>query len=390
MNEPEPHTRTSVTYAALFAGFILTGVVNTILGPLIPWLTARWRLSDVAAGALFTIQFAGGLAGGAVSGAIAARVGAGRTLCAGHALMAVGVAALALGDHRVGATGIAIAGLGLGFVIPTTNLMSARLAPNRPAAALGAVNLCWGIGAAIWPLIVTASVGRSLDAAMGGICALLVGMALIVVRVPFPREQVETASAPATSTMPAFVRLALFGACIALYSGSEAAIGGWITEYARRVDPLGAVEGWEVAAAAFWGGVTGGRALVAVALARRMETRALFAGLVVVFVTLALLLIAPGRSLIVPLAAICGMGFAPVFPVTVAALANEFPPRFAGPMVALGSAGAALLPWLVGVVSDRTGSLSIGMTILLLSVFVLFALQIVRLKPNRHQVTHSV
>jgi len=32
--------------AMLHAGFILTGVVNTMLGPMLPVLSARWALSD--------------------------------------------------------------------------------------------------------------------------------------------------------------------------------------------------------------------------------------------------------------------------------------------------------------------------------------------------------
>ena len=127
----------------LYAGFILTGIVNTLLGPVLPWLAARWSLSDAAAGLLFSVQFAGGLAGGLVSGAIASRAGAGRTMGAGHLMMAIGLAAVAVGGFHVGIAGMALSGLGLGFVIPTTNLMAARLEPERTAAGLGAVNLCW-------------------------------------------------------------------------------------------------------------------------------------------------------------------------------------------------------------------------------------------------------
>ncbi|HET7217387.1 MAG TPA: MFS transporter, partial [Vicinamibacterales bacterium] len=124
----------------LFAGFILTGIVNTLLGPLLPWLAMRWSLSDAAAGLLFSVQFAGGLAGGFVSGAIASRAGAGRTMGAGHLMMALGLAAVAAGGFHAGIAGMALSGVGLGFVIPTTNLMAARLEPEHAAASLGAVN----------------------------------------------------------------------------------------------------------------------------------------------------------------------------------------------------------------------------------------------------------
>ncbi len=384
MQRSPPHRR---SIGSLYVGFVLTGIVNTMLGPLLPWLTERWQLSDVAAGSLFTIQFAGGLAGGAVSGALAARYGTGTILATGHTLMAGGLASVAGGSYLVGAIGIAVAGLGLGLVIPTTNLMSARLSPHRPAAALGAVNLCWGLGAAIWPLIVTAVTARAaLGSALVGVGILLAAMALAVSRVPFPGDDVHVESG-SESRSPNLARLAMFGACVALYSGSEAAFGGWITEYTRRVAQAGSAVRWEAAASAFWGGVTAGRAAAAIFLVRRMEGPALFAGLGVVFTSIALVLIVPHPLVILPLCAICGLGFAPVFPVTVAALAQEFPARFAGPMVALGSAGAALLPWLVGVVSARTGSLTVGLATLLVSVMTLLVLHAMRVAswPARRQ-----
>jgi FHS family glucose/mannose:H+ symporter-like MFS transporter len=366
----------------LYAGFVLTGIVNTILGPVLPWLTARWSLSDASAGTLFTIQFAGGLTGGAVSGLIAARVGAAQTLAAGCVLMASGVLALALGDQALGSVGMCVAGLGLGFVIPTTNLMAARLAPHRSAAALGAVNLCWGLGAAIWPLTV------GIFAQRGGVqSALLLGVALLAIMAAcfavadFPVHAVKPPGVPMGLSGGALTRLATFGACIALYSGIEAAFGGWITEYARRLTQDHATTRWEVAAAAFWGGLTGGRAVVAVWLAGRLENVALFGGTALVAAAIAFVLAVPFVEPVLAGAVLCGIGLAPVFPVTVAALAREFPTSFAGPMVALGSVGAGTLPLIVGAISNRTGSLGSGLATLVVCVFMLAALQWLRLRP---------
>jgi FHS family glucose/mannose:H+ symporter-like MFS transporter len=371
---------TASTYVLLYAGFVLTGIVNTVLGPLLPWLVARWDLSDAAAGSLFTIQFAGGLAAGAVSGAVAAHVGVGRTMALGHTLMALGMMVVAWGGTAVGAVGIAIAGIGLGCVIPTTNLMAARLSPSRPAAALGAVNLCWGLGAAVWPLMVALFAEHaSIRAAVTFVCALLIAMAVAVITVGLPADQLRPTATNAPVPIP-IGKLALLGACIALYSGTEAAFGGWITEYTRRL--AGGLDGadWAFTASAFWGGLTGGRAGVAVWLSSRLERVALFGGLAVVSASLALiLLVSPGPTL-VALAAVCGIGLAPIFPVTVAALAREFPLSVAGPMVALGSAGAAVLPWLVGAIADRTASLPAGLAVLLASILILAALQVVRVR----------
>lgn len=366
----------------LFAGFILTGIVNTLLGPVLPWLAARWSLSDAAAGLLFSVQFTGGLLGGFVSGAFAARVGAGRTIGAGHAMMAIGLAAVAAGSFPAGIAGMALSGLGLGFVIPTTNLMAARLAPQRAAAALGAVNLCWGFGAAIWPLLVAAFTSRAgLAIGLSVVSVLLAAMSVLASRTTYPPARHAARPSAARRTDGA-LRLAIFGACIALYSGTEAAFGGWITEYARRLAGGGAAGGWEFAATTFWGGLTAGRAAVAVALAGHHEKAAMFVGLGVAISAILAVVLTPSVAVVLVGAALCGLGLAPVFPVTVAALSREFSTTVAGPMVALGSLGAGTLPLLVGAISDRSGSLTVGIAALLATGTILTLLETVVSRPS--------
>ena len=266
----------------LFAGFIVTGFVTTLLGPVLPWLTARWHLSDAAAGALFTIQFTGSIVVGAMSGLIVGRFGSARTLCAGYVLMAAGFAGLAVGDRILGTIAIAVAGIGLGCVVPTTNLLVARLAPERAASALGALNFCWGIGAATWPMIIarfTPVPGVRLALLLAAFLLLVVAARMVGARFPVHALRVPAGTPAALLSAR---RLAVFGFCIALYSGIESAFGGWITEYTRRLTIDAATMRWETIASAFWGGLAGGRGLVAIALARRFENATLFAGLLLV------------------------------------------------------------------------------------------------------------
>jgi len=256
--------------------------------------------------------------------------------------------------------------------------MSARLEPERAAAALGAVNLCWGFGAAIWPLGVAALTKRgSLTAGLAVVSVLLVAMAAWVARAEFPSSP-HAARDPRTGRAGSAVRLAIFGACIALYAGTEAAFGGWITEYARRLAGNTASGGWELAATTFWGGLTAGRAGVAIWLVGRLENVAMFTGLAVVAAAILLVITTPAVGVLLVCAAFCGIGLAPIFPVTVAALSREFSTGAAGPMVALGSLGAGTLPLMVGALSDRSGSLTIGLSSLVVSVAVLITLQIMR------------
>ncbi len=47
----------------IHAGFILTGMVTTLLGPILPTLSSKWSLDDLRAGYLFTAQFLGSIYG---------------------------------------------------------------------------------------------------------------------------------------------------------------------------------------------------------------------------------------------------------------------------------------------------------------------------------------
>jgi fucose permease len=51
-------------------------------------------------------------------------------------------------------------------------------------------------------------------------------------------------------------------------------------------------------------------------------------------------------------------------------------------MIALGSLGAATVPWLVGAISSRTGSLSSGLSALLVLLAVLVVLHVLRVKAG--------
>jgi fucose permease len=60
-----PRQRERQLTLLLHGGFLLIGVVTTLLGPILPMLAARWHLGDAELGWLFTAQFTGGILGSA-------------------------------------------------------------------------------------------------------------------------------------------------------------------------------------------------------------------------------------------------------------------------------------------------------------------------------------
>ena len=135
-------------------GFILTGVVTTLLAPIFPILSTRLSINDSQAGSLFTAQFVGSFLGMLCSTGLARRLGFSRTLVLGFGLMAIGVACLAIAGSPASIWSVFGFGTGLGIVIPISNLLISVSNPMRQASALNLLNFSWSIGAVVGPPLV--------------------------------------------------------------------------------------------------------------------------------------------------------------------------------------------------------------------------------------------
>src|SRR2546430_15812438 len=76
----------------LFAGFVLSGIATTIVGPMLPIFIRRWSLDDGQAGLFSSVQFLAALGGTLASSAIAGWWGYRPALVMGYALMGGGLA----------------------------------------------------------------------------------------------------------------------------------------------------------------------------------------------------------------------------------------------------------------------------------------------------------
>lgn len=357
-------------------------MATTLLGPMLPVLSARWAMSDAAAGALFSAQFAGTLTATFFSSLIAARTGAARALAIGFLLLALGIGALGVVPASLAFAVTVAYGLGLGLVLPLTNNVVAALAGPRAASALSLVNVAWGVGAMIWPLVVRGAmnfdvrIATTLLAASAVLTAVAWGSGHFAAVSAIVRltDGADTASVARPCPL-----VALYGVLILLYVGAETAISGWATEFARRMPDDGAL--WTYAATAFWGTQTAGRLAAPVSIRWIGEARLLRVSLVLgCGATLALAGFVSSALQVVVVAAITGFALAPVFPLLWARVMRDIAPVWPaaiGPLFAAGGIGGAVLPWLVGVVSSGTG-LAAGLFVPLTSLALMTGLSLVR------------
>lgn len=349
----------------IHVGFVLTGVMTTLLGPTLPILSARWSLNDAQAGYLFTSQFASSIIGVAISSWLIQRRGYRLTLMLGMVLMGLGAGVLATASWEVGLTSVGIYGAGYGVTSATANLLISELNPTRRAAALNLLNFSWGIGAVGCPFLVAIlQRANRMTVFWYGMALLLALEALCLALIRLPTLRSETRR-PGTSRIWKTRLFPTLGALFFVYVGTETSVGGWIASYARRID-LGPGTFWVMTPSFFWGALLVGRATAPLLLRRMRETSLASAGLVLSCVGVAVLLAAHGMTSIVLGAALAGLGLSSVFPINISLISRWFGDegvRFGGVMFALAGLGGATLPWLVGLFSVQTGNLKAGLVV---------------------------
>lgn len=355
---------TGSLHIPLHVGFVLTGMVTTLLGPILPHLADRWTLQDWQAGYLFTAQFVGSTMGVLLSSALLPRRGFRFSLVLGLAAMAAGVSALAAGPWLLGVASIWLYGIGLGLTIPAANLLVAESNPARDAAALNVLNLAWGMGAVGWPYLASRLHEAALLALGIGLALVAAGLASLPMR---SRESRPDPGSPQVKPSRGPAMLA-FGLLFFIYVGTENSLGGWVAAYARRLSERPDAD-WMLMPSLFWGGLLTGRAVAPGLLRLVPETALAMGGLLLASLGTAVLLGADGVARAGAGVALAGLGLASVFPIVIALMSRAFgagASRIAGRMFAVAGLGGATLPWLVGVVSTRFDSLRAGLVIPLL------------------------
>ncbi len=331
----------------LFAGFVLSGIATTIVGPMLPIFIRRWSLDDGQAGLFSTIQFLAGLGGTLASSAIAAWRGYKPALVLGYALMGGGLACLNANTHSVALTATAVFGLGYGLITPGTNLFVAELGGAKSASLLNQLNFAWGVGAMICSVLIAfalkhnaISILLAATALFGGI--LVVGLSFTSFGVQKHEKDVHAKGAvlPAAGLGITIAMAAMFFIYVAMENG----IGFWSAEF-------------------FYAGLTSGRAAAPLVL-KTLHERKLVLGALSLEAAASVLLIT-SRTLPVATTAVflAGLGCASVYPIFIAWLSRWYGARakkIGGILFALASLGGSAGSESIGVVSKFSGSLRAG------------------------------
>lgn len=346
-----------------------------------PFIRATFHLPLDALGTLLVMFTIGYLLASFSSGRLLAHMNVGALLACSCLLMAISLAGYALTSRWLWMVLLGlIAGVGSGAIDTGLNSYAATRFSRRTVNWLHA---CYGVGAAMGPLIMTAvlNAGQSWrwGYAIVALCQLAMAIAFGLTRELWttkkPGEQ-ATGERPAQSSRST-LRLPVAWLSIAIffvYTGLEAAAGTWAFSLFTEGRAV-AVREAGLWVSIYWGSLTAGR--LAFGFVAEWRAARLLLRLCLVGIALGAALIWLNLASLVSFLGLALMGFAagPLFPSMIAAtpgrLGEAHTANGVGFQMAAAVLGQSLLPAMVGVVANRLGLESVGPSLFLAALLLI-------------------
>ncbi|WP_433964041.1 MFS transporter [Tunturiibacter gelidiferens] len=367
-------------------GLMLAGLGTALLGPILPLLAKQWEMVDSQSGLLMTAKFCGAFLGGVT---VSQRLR--WSLLVGLFAGAAGFGGFALSPSMIlGCMGLFVGGFGLGQIITSINILAGRRFTAHRGSALSLLNFSFSLGAMLSALLAAWLLPHfALREVLMGFAGLFVmGLLALWMQMRGEVSGDENFDAVSIETGPPQIGLGgrvylYFAGLLVLYGGLETCLSGWLTTFALRYgNKTLAVS--EYTTLLLWMGLTFGRLGAAAVMLRVGEKTAQRWSLGLAAMFTAALAMAHSAGSIAGFAVVLGLSLAPFFPATFALLIAERPTaRQAGIVVAVSGLGAAALPWTMGVISTRKGSLQLALALPFVAALVLLAMS--RFPPRTRQ-----
>ena len=363
------------------------GICTTILGPILPALSARWNLNDTHAGALFTAQFVGSSLGG-----LLAAIHPYRCTLIGFITVTTAATLLTVANPFSAIPVLFVFGLGVGLVLTGINLTVSSTSGPKRGVTLSWLNFFWSLGATLCPILAGAFIAhRGLVVFLLMLPVWCICMTVLIgIHGEFrANNRVLPVQGARKAGNSVWFFVGYFAVLLFLYVGIETALGGWLSTLATRLRNVGDMGTFAVSVSSFfWLALLVGRALSPLLLKRIPETILQPVAVALSILSICLLAMARTYTGVAIASSVAGFSLAPVFPLSLSFfLSRADQSKSAGIVFAICGLGGAVLPWMTGAVSTYRQSLQWGLTIPLASAVLMLGLSLnyvlfIRARPS--------
>ena len=357
--------------AAILA-ILVYGVIAAMLGTLLPQLAERFHLSAAQQGTVALFQAIGLIVASVSVGPLIDNKGKKTGLVLGLAVIATALYALpnSTGYASVCAL-MLLLGLGGGIIVTGANALVSDISEERRASTLNLLNLFFGLGGLLTPLIGGVFLAGN-TIALCYLAAVLTTVTLLLhVVTPMPPPTGERgfklSEAGHILGRPVLYLLALF---LFLYVACEVGVWNWLTSY-LKTRGIPEADALKILSLGFALGLLLGRMVVSRILIKTPAvTVTLWSSVAMAIATFAMLQ-ASDPTLAAVMVFFAGVAMAPVFPTTLAMVGDAFPAGTAtamGIVITFGWVGLAVSSPIIGSVAGE-GNSNLGTALMLLPGF---------------------
>jgi fucose permease len=354
---PRSNIRSAIVLSATV--IFVYGTVASLLGTLLPSLSAHFHLSPEQNGYIAAVQAVGVALATLIAGPLMDSRGIKATLLGGLALMLSSLLGLLV---AIGWTTLIVAifvlGTGSGTVIVAANNLAGQVDEKQRASAVNLANTFFGLGGLATPFIAANLLSGNPIRLAYLVAALTAGALVMTLTAGIPVRLHEAFHISELVKIEPKSLLLLLGLVSFLYVGCEIAFWNWLPKYlmSRGNDARTALN---ILGLGFACGMMAGR-LLALPLLRRASPAAvcILAGAAMAPTTFATVHIASSTLAFVAVF-LSGVSMGPVFPSALGITSDSFP-RMTGTCIGLvitaGWCGAAISSWIIGSIAGSDPS----------------------------------
>jgi MFS family permease len=312
----------NLVFTAACLGMLLFGVVLISLGSLLPSLTKKFVMDEIAAGSLATLLPFGILAGSVVFGPVVDRYGHKSLLIICSLLVLLGLEGIAFtNDFLILQISVFITGIGGGALNGGTNALVSDISSEGKGANLSLLGVFFGVGALGMPAvlgILSKNFSYEVITAGIGLAVIIPVVFFIAIKFPVPKQPQGLPVKQGLNMIKDPVLL-LFAAILFFESGMEGIVSNWTTTFLIKdinINPESAL----FSLSYFILGLTLTRLLLGGLLKirqRRTLPVVLYVSVGIILTGSLVIIYAVSYSLVLTGLILLGIGFAAVFPVVL-------------------------------------------------------------------------
>ena len=359
-----------------YAVYLVSGLMNTMLGVLMPYLGEEYGLGYSLRGMLLSAVQVGNVTAMFLSGVLPFILGRKGNTVLFTSLMVIGYLVMLLsGNPALLFVAFLFTGLGRGTLVNISNVVVGESARNK-GGALNLLHACFALGAFLAPLLVISTISLSWRVAPSIALALMtLGIILILTSTlsskPSKREKGK-------GVIPRTLDFYLDMGILFSYVAAEAGLVGWLVTYFRDSGLLPEAVSASMQSL-LWVMILFGRLGSAFLSERMSKNLLLLSSGILMTLSFLLMILAPSSFLIVLGVLGLGLFMGGIYPTTLATV----PARYSSDTVTMGfllgtaTIGAILMPAVIGKIAETAG-IAGGIASILVVCLLMLALMAVK------------